>query len=79
MNMRDLIPWGRNDVSSPANVGGEPMSPFLSLHRRIPVGREVMEDKISAAFKNGLLTVTVPYAEGSRSAVKRIPINGRAH
>jgi len=166
MNMRDLIPWGRNNGNAPASFESEPMSPFLSLHRemnrvfdeafrsfaapsvfgttqawpkievaerdneiqvmaelpgmeekdvevmlsdgalvirgerksefedkdrqfseryfghferRIPVGTDVTEDSISATFKNGLLTVTVPYAEGSRSAVKRIPINGRAH
>src|SRR4051812_20907817 len=35
MNMRDLIPWNRNNGSSPANFSGEPMSPFLSLHREM--------------------------------------------
>lgn len=31
MNMRDLIPWGRE--RSPASRGGEIMDPFLALHR----------------------------------------------
>ena len=35
MNMRDLIPWGRNERSSsvPSSFRNEEVSPFLTLHR----------------------------------------------
>jgi HSP20 family protein len=46
------------------------------FERRIPV-EEVDEDKISAAFKNGVLTVTLPKVAQAQSKVKRIAINGR--
>jgi HSP20 family protein len=37
MNMRDLIPWGRNERSSsvPGAYRGEEVSPFLTLHREM--------------------------------------------
>ena len=46
------------------------------FERRIPV-EDVEEDKISAAFKNGVLTVTLPKVAQARSNVKRIAINGK--
>jgi HSP20 family protein len=46
------------------------------FERRIPV-EDVDEDKVSAAFKNGLLTVTMPKAPQAQSKVKRIAINGK--
>jgi len=46
------------------------------FERRIPV-EDVDEEKVSAAFKNGVLTVTMPKAPQSRSKVKRIAINGK--
>ncbi|TPJ49611.1 Hsp20/alpha crystallin family protein [Mesorhizobium sp. B2-6-4] len=33
MNMRDLIPWGRNNNQAPSIYGGG--DPFLSLHREV--------------------------------------------
>ncbi|HLJ72442.1 MAG TPA: Hsp20/alpha crystallin family protein [Roseiarcus sp.] len=44
------------------------------FERRIPVD-DVDEDKVSATFKNGVLTVTMPKA--AQSKVKRIAINGK--
>ena len=37
MNMRDLIPWGRTERSSPvpSHFRGDEMSPFLALHREM--------------------------------------------
>ncbi len=37
MNMRDLIPWGRNERSSsvPSAYRGEEVSPFLTLHHEM--------------------------------------------
>jgi HSP20 family protein len=44
--------------------------------RRIPV-EDVDEDKVSATFKKGLLTVTLPKLAQAHSAVKRIVVNGK--
>jgi HSP20 family protein len=44
------------------------------FERRIPV-EDVDEDKVSATFKNGLLTVTMPKTAQAQSRVKHIAIN----
>jgi len=44
------------------------------FERRIPVD-DVDEEKVSAAFKNGVLTLTMPKAPQAQSKVKRIAIN----
>jgi HSP20 family protein len=46
------------------------------FERRIPV-EDVDEEKISAAFKNGVLNVTLPKVAQAHSKVKRIAINGK--
>ena len=46
------------------------------FERRIPV-EDVQEDKISAAFKNGVLTVTMPKSPRATAKIKRIAINGK--
>lgn len=46
------------------------------FERLIPVDAEVEEDKITASFKNGLLTVTLPKSQSAPSHTGRIPING---
>jgi HSP20 family protein len=43
------------------------------FERRIPVD-EVEEDKVSASFKNGVLTVTLPKSPKAQENVKRISI-----
>jgi HSP20 family protein len=43
------------------------------FERRIPL-EDVDEDKVSAAFKNGVLTITVPKSAGAKN-VRRIAIN----
>src|SRR4051812_17479978 len=45
------------------------------FERRIPLAWEVEEDKINAAFKNEVLTVTLPKSAKAASQVKRIAIN----
>jgi HSP20 family protein len=45
------------------------------FERRIPL-EQVDEDKISASFKNGVLTITLPRAPDVPSNIKRIAING---
>lgn len=47
------------------------------FERRIPLGRDIDQDKINAQFKNGLLTVTLPRSAEAESRVKRIAINGQ--
>jgi HSP20 family protein len=47
------------------------------FERRIPLGYEVEEDKVSADFKNGVLTVTLPKTEKAQTKAKRIAINGK--
>jgi len=49
---------------------------FGRFERRIPV-EDVDQEKVSAAFKNGVLTVIMPPAPQAHSKVKRIAINGK--
>jgi HSP20 family protein len=46
------------------------------FERRIPVD-DIDEEKVSAAFKNGVLTVTMPKAPDAQSNVRRIAINNK--
>lgn len=46
------------------------------FERRIPLDG-VDEEKVSASFKNGLLTVKLPRTEAQLANVKRITINGK--
>ncbi|OMI13118.1 heat-shock protein [Bradyrhizobium brasilense] len=47
---------------------------YGAFERQIPLNG-VEEDKAKADFKNGVLTVTLPMSEQSKSNVKRIAIN----
>jgi HSP20 family protein len=49
---------------------------YGSFERRIPIDAEVLSDKVSAVFKNGVLTVTLPKSPEARKHVRRIPIGG---
>ena len=44
------------------------------FERRIPVGSEIVEDKIDARFRNGVLSLVLPKTEKAQSQVKRIAI-----
>jgi HSP20 family protein len=44
------------------------------FERRIPV-EQIEEDKVSASFKNGVLTVTLPKSAKAHEKVKRVAIN----
>jgi HSP20 family protein len=50
---------------------------LLGSLRTAHPGRGVDEDKVSAAFKNGVLTVTMPKLPQAQSKVKHIAINGK--
>ena len=47
---------------------------YGSFERRIPLEVEVLSDKVSAAFKNGVLTVTLPKSPEAQRHVRHIPI-----
>ncbi|MGE4542511.1 MAG: Hsp20/alpha crystallin family protein [Pedobacter sp.] len=46
-----------------------------SFHRTIPLSTEVVEDKIDATFKNGVLKVCLPKSPEAQKARKRISIH----
>jgi HSP20 family protein len=46
------------------------------FERQIPVD-EVDEDKVSASFRNGVLTVILPKPPGAQRKARRIAINGK--
>lgn len=48
------------------------------FERQISLDRDVDESAVSAAFRNGVLTVTIPKSAQSIERTKRIPINGGA-
>ena len=47
------------------------------FERRIPLGFEVAEDKVTADFRNGVLSVTLPKSEKAQSKAKRIAIGDK--
>ena len=47
------------------------------FQRSLQVGPDVDPDKVSAEFKNGVLTVTLTKRPDTQSRVKRIPISNR--
>jgi HSP20 family protein len=49
---------------------------YGSFERRIPIDTEVLSDKVSAVFKNGVLTVTLPKSPEAQKHVRHIPIGG---
>ena len=47
------------------------------FERRLALGREVDEGKVSATFKNGVLTVTLPKTEKAQAMAKHIAISSK--
>ena len=47
------------------------------FERRIALPAQVEEDQVSASFKKGILTVTLPKSQQAIDKVKRIAINGK--
>jgi len=47
------------------------------FERRIPLPADVDDDKVSASFKNGVLTIVLPKTPGAQSRAKHIAINGK--
>jgi len=49
-------------------------SSYGSFSRAIPLSADIDRDKVDAAFKKGVLTITLPKTEGAKSHVKRIEV-----
>ena len=49
---------------------------YGSFERRIPIEAEILSDKVSARFADGVLTVTLPKSAEAKPQVRRIPIGG---
>jgi HSP20 family protein len=49
---------------------------YGSFERRIPIDVEVLGDKVSATFANGVLTVSLPKNPDAKGHARRIPIGG---
>jgi len=47
---------------------------YGSFHREIPLVTDIQEDKIEAAFKNGVLTVTLPKTPAAAKQARKITI-----
>ena len=48
------------------------------FERRIGLPRGIEQDKATATFRNGLLTVTLPKSAAANENVRRIPVNPKA-
>ena len=48
---------------------------FGSFERSIPIGRDIDQNEITAEFRNGVLTITLPKAAEAQKPAKRIAIN----
>jgi HSP20 family protein len=48
------------------------------FERRIGLPRGIEQDKATATFRNGVLTVTVPKSAAANENVRRIPVNAKA-
>lgn len=46
------------------------------FERHIGLDRDIEPDRVSASFKNGVLTVTLPKSENAKSKARRIAISG---
>ena len=51
---------------------------YGSFERRIGLPQGIDRDKVTANFKNGVLTVLLPRTEAANENVRRIPVNGKA-
>ena len=51
---------------------------YGAFERRIPIDAEVLGDRVSARFADGVLTVTLPKNPNAKGHSRRIPIGGEA-
>lgn len=50
---------------------------YGAFQRRLPIAGDVEEDKVTAKFKNGVLTIVLPKSPSAQQRTKKIAINGR--
>ena len=62
-----------------ASTGGSDLVAKLrdEIVRVVSRHMHIEQDKVSASFKNGVLTVTLPKSPAAQQKVKRIAINGK--
>ena len=67
----------RGERSSDTGDAGRQFSErfYGRFERRIPLRDEVAEDKVTASFRNGVLTIELPKSEKAQARAKRIAIN----
>ena len=70
-----LVLRGEKRAETPDRGRGFSERAYGRFERRITLG-DIDEDRVQAQFRNGVLTVTAPKSEQSRSRIKRIQING---
>ena len=71
-----LIIKGEKKVSKEAEKPYKRMERFYgSFYRSIPLGAEVVTDKIEAVFDKGVLTVDLPKTAEAKKAFKKIPVH----
>lgn len=78
LQLNDGVLTIRGEKKSASEDKGRRMSEVFygRFERDIPLPVEVQEDKVSASFKNGMLTVILPKSPQAVQSVKRIPIKG---
>lgn len=51
---------------------------YGSFERHVSLPKDIVADKVSADFKNGVLTITIPRDEKSSAKARKIPIGATA-
>jgi HSP20 family molecular chaperone IbpA len=69
--------WERAEVKSLRATRQNRRLPRPQQQRPVHLNQRTYEDKVSAGFKNGVVTVTMPKAPQAQSKVKRIAVNGK--
>jgi len=70
-----LVIWGEKKSETSDEERGYSERSYGRFERRIGLPSQIDEDKVEAAFRNGVLTVTVPRTAEAAQGRKTIPIN----
>lgn len=66
----------KEDKSGKAGAYSYSERSYGAFERRIPIDGEVVADKVTAKFADGVVTVTLPKNPEAKSQARRIPISG---
>ena len=70
-----LVIWGEKKSETSDEERGYSERSYGRFERRIGLPSQIDEDKVEAAFRNGVLTVTVPRTAEAAQGRKTIPLN----